>query len=102
MHPDRSWGRYHSSTAMHQRKIVLCRLTIIPFSSGFSADSGLPVYADIARVEKYASQDKTYADLADISLLVSDPELFLEFWLSCVVSVSEPLNQNIFIVAYIF
>lgn len=56
------------------------------FKPGFSADSGLPVYADIARVEKYASRDKTYADLADISLLVTDPELFTEFWMSCVVS----------------
>ena len=44
------------------------------------------MYADIARVEKYASCGKTYADLADISLLVSEPEMFTEFWQSCVVS----------------
>lgn len=54
---------------------------------GFSADSGLPVYADIANVEKYASRGLTYADLADISLLVRDPDLFLDFWQGCVVSI---------------
>lgn len=54
---------------------------------GFSADSGLPVYADIAKLEKYSSRRLDYADLADTRLLVAEPEVFQEFWQSCLVRI---------------
>jgi hypothetical protein len=44
------------------------------------------VYADIAQMEKYSLLGKTYDDLADTSLLVTEPSIFQDFWYSCVVS----------------
>lgn len=44
--------------------------------AGFSADSGLPVYKDIANVPAYHRMGVTYADLCEPRWIVSDPEVF--------------------------
>lgn len=51
--------------------------------AGFSADSGLATFKDIARVEAYCKSGLRYQDLCRPALLLSDPELFYGFWGSC-------------------
>ena len=56
---------------------------LVAAGAGFSADSGLPVYADVASHPLYASRGKDYADLANVDLLMEEPNLFWHFWGSC-------------------
>lgn len=56
---------------------------LIAAGAGFSADSGLPVYKDIANVEAYKRMKVTYADLCTPDWLQRDPEVFFGFWGSC-------------------
>ena len=56
---------------------------LIAAGAGFSADSGLPVYKDIADVDAYKKMDVTYADLCVPDWLMKDPEIFYGFWGSC-------------------
>ena len=48
--------------------------------AGWSADSGLAVYRDIAKVEAYAARDVDYRDLCVPRWLKEDPALFWGFW----------------------
>ena len=57
---------------------------LIAAGAGFSADSGLPVYADIAAVPEYAARGLTYQELCTTQLLVCDPRASYGFWRSCV------------------
>jgi len=56
---------------------------LIAAGAGFSADSGLPVYKDIANVDAYKRLGLTYADLCTPDWLQRDPDLFFGFWGSC-------------------
>ncbi|KAF1785671.1 DHS-like NAD/FAD-binding domain [Phytophthora cactorum] len=56
---------------------------LIATGAGFSADSSLPVYADIAKVDAYEKLDMDYQDLCDPYMLEQDEELFYGFWGSC-------------------
>ena len=51
--------------------------------AGFSADSGLPVYKDVADLEPYRARNLTYADLCTPGWCQRDPETFFGFWGSC-------------------
>jgi len=51
--------------------------------AGFSADSGLAIYADVAKVEAYASRELDYHDLCQPHWLDEEPELFWGFWGQC-------------------
>lgn len=51
--------------------------------AGFSADSGLAVYDDVAKVSAYASRQLEYSDLCKPDLLRREPELFWGFWGQC-------------------
>ena len=51
--------------------------------AGFSADSGLAVYVDIAKIPAYADRDLEYYDLCKPHWLCSDPETFYGFWGQC-------------------
>lgn len=48
--------------------------------AGWSADSNLAVYGDIAKVPAYQQNGWSYADVSHPSLVQSDPELFYGFW----------------------
>ena len=52
-------------------------------SAGWSADSGLAVYKDVADVAAYRDLGLTYRDLCVPSLLESDAARFHGFWASC-------------------
>ena len=51
--------------------------------AGWSADSGLAVYRDVANVEAYRARGVDYADLCDPELQDDDAELFMGFWGRC-------------------
>ena len=53
--------------------------------AGFSADAGLKVYKDIAKVQVYKQMGMDYADLCDPGLLCSPhcASIFTGFWGSC-------------------
>jgi NAD-dependent SIR2 family protein deacetylase len=51
--------------------------------AGWSADSGLAVYADVACMPAYRERGLTYRDLCDPGWLEDEPALFLGFWGTC-------------------
>jgi hypothetical protein len=51
--------------------------------AGFSADSGLPVYKDVADTPAYRAMGVTYGDLCTPQWARQDPEIFFGFWFSC-------------------
>jgi len=51
--------------------------------AGFSKDSGLAVYKDIADVKAWRDRDLTYPDLCQPHWIESDPDLFYGFWGKC-------------------
>jgi hypothetical protein len=53
---------------------------LVATGAGFSADSSLPVYDDIAAVPAYRRKGLTYSDLCRGSLLDDDPSAFYGFW----------------------
>ncbi|KAG8469173.1 hypothetical protein KFE25_007691 [Diacronema lutheri] len=63
--------------------LVRCDFLLIAAGAGFSADSGLAVYKDIASVPAYRAARLSYADLCNPLWLAKDPELFFGFWGSC-------------------
>ena len=56
---------------------------LITSGAGFSADSGLAVYKDIADVPAYRARNLTYRDICEPDWLDSHPDLFYGFWGSC-------------------
>lgn len=59
------------------------QLVLLATGAGFSADSGLAVYKDIADVEAYHKEKLTYMSLCDPRWITDDPEIFYGFWGSC-------------------
>lgn len=51
--------------------------------AGFSADSGLAVYADIAKIQAYSDRNLSYHDICQPCWLETEPELFYGFWGGC-------------------
>ena len=56
---------------------------LVAAGAGLSADSGLPVYRDIASVPAYGKMGVTYADLCDPDWMKKDLSVFYGFWGSC-------------------
>jgi hypothetical protein len=56
---------------------------LIATGAGFSADSGLPTYADVATHPIYQRQSLDYGDLCRNRCLHEDPALFYGFWGTC-------------------
>ncbi|TMW64802.1 hypothetical protein Poli38472_008969 [Pythium oligandrum] len=65
-------------------KIAAADFLLVAAGAGFSADSGLPVYNDIAAVEAYEKQGLEYQDLCDPYWLEEDEQIFYGFWGNCV------------------
>ncbi|KAL4154691.1 hypothetical protein PRNP1_006807 [Phytophthora ramorum] len=64
-------------------KLATADFLLVATGAGFSADSSLPVYADIAKVAAYEQMDVEYQDLCDPFMLEQDEEVFYGFWGSC-------------------
>jgi len=58
-------------------------LMLLATGAGMSAESGLPVYKDIADVEVYRKRGLTYAHLCRTTWLEEEPEVFYGFWGVC-------------------
>ncbi|ETV85269.1 hypothetical protein, variant [Aphanomyces astaci] len=56
---------------------------LIMTGAGFSADSGLPVYMDIANVDAYSKMGVEYHDLCDPCWIRDDLPVFYGFWGDC-------------------
>ncbi|KAF0853030.1 conserved mitochondrial SIR2 superfamily protein [Andalucia godoyi] len=65
------------------RALLNADFCLISAGAGLSADSGLPVYKDIADVEAYRTMGVEYHDLCDPIWLRKDPEVFFGFWGKC-------------------
>ncbi|TYZ58577.1 hypothetical protein PybrP1_009957 [[Pythium] brassicae (nom. inval.)] len=64
-------------------KIAAADFLLVAAGAGFSADSGLPVYNDIASVAAYEALGVDYQDLCDPYWLEEDEEIFYGFWGHC-------------------
>jgi len=65
------------------QKIAEADVLLLCTGAGFSADSGLAVYADVGRVEAYARRGLTYDDIAQPRWLDEEPGLFWGFAGQC-------------------
>ncbi|KAH9129654.1 hypothetical protein AeMF1_000327 [Aphanomyces euteiches] len=61
-------------------KILSVDILVVALGAGFSADSGLPVYKDVATVDAYIDLGLDYQDLCDPYWVHEDWSLFLGFW----------------------
>ena len=86
----------HSSDLHHQHEhsqvakldkaaqlIQTADILLIATGAGFSADSGLPTYADVAKNPIYESLGIEYGDLCRVECLQQNPRLFYGFWGTC-------------------
>ena len=60
-----------------------CNFLLVATGAGFSADSGLPTYTQVASNPVYEKQDMEYGDLCRVSCLKDRPSLFYGFWGTC-------------------
>ena len=58
------------------RAIFAADFLLIAAGAGFSADSGLPVYADVAANPVYLDQGIEYDDMCRMSFMKKNPEMF--------------------------
>ena len=58
-------------------------ILLVVTGAGFSADSGLAVYNDIAKIKPYAARGLDYQDLCQPHHLDKEPALFHGFWGAC-------------------
>lgn len=65
------------------QRILDADVLLLCTGAGFSADSGLAVYADVARVDAYAHRHLRYHDICQPGWLDAEPELFWGFWGQC-------------------
>jgi len=63
--------------------IVEADFLLLSIGAGFSADSGLAVYNDIADIPAYHELGLGYRDLCNPCWIRRDPELFYGFWGKC-------------------
>merc|ERR1740123_188906 len=70
-------GQYYERAAQ-----ALCRAdaVLVCTGAGFSADSKLAVYKDVADIPAYHKQGLTYYDLCHLQWLKDDPSIFYGFW----------------------
>lgn len=64
-------------------KIKEADILLLSIGAGFSADSGLAVYKDIADVPAYNKAGLSYVDLCSPDWLSSNPSIFFGFWGKC-------------------
>mmetsp|Transcript_11835 Transcript_11835/g.17393 ORF Transcript_11835/g.17393 Transcript_11835/m.17393 type:complete len:450 (-) Transcript_11835:307-1656(-) len=74
---------FHKNCALSAFALFEADVLILVTGAGFSADSGLAVYADVANVKAYEERNLTYQDICTPQWLHSDPELFYGFWGQC-------------------
>lgn len=53
---------------------------LVVAGAGHSADSGLAVYGDVAKVKAYQKRGMEYPDVSQPAMINRDPELYFGFW----------------------
>ena len=76
-------ARVDESCETAAEAILGADVLLLATGAGWSADSGLAVYRDIAKIEAYAERDLDYRDMCKPAWLAEAPELFWGFWGSC-------------------
>merc|ERR550514_2576116 len=71
------------NSAEAARAIREADVLLLCTGAGFSADSGLAVYADVASIEPYKKRGLEYHDICEPHWQESEPELFWGFWGMC-------------------
>ena len=71
------------NSAEAARAIREADVLLLCTGAGFSADSGLAVYADVADIEPYKERGLEYHDICEPHWQESEPELFWGFWGMC-------------------
>jgi len=74
---------YDSNCRRAAEAISNANCFLLATGAGFSADSGLAVYKDIANVPAYHKRKLTYADICQTHWIKDDPEIFYGFWGTC-------------------
>merc|ERR550532_1269702 len=72
-----------STCAEAARLIGRADVLLLCTGAGFSADSGLAIYADVAKIPVYARRKLEYSDICVPHWLRTEPELFWGFWGQC-------------------
>lgn len=81
--------KMHAKGYEHVAELIShCKFLLVACGAGFSADSGLPVYSDVANINSYKQLGLTYHDLARPSIMLNgenedDAQLFFGFWGHC-------------------
>merc|ERR550539_866531 len=65
------------------KAIYECDFLLIATGAGYSADSGLATYPDIADIKPYRKQNLDYMELCQPKWLSKNPGLFFGFWGDC-------------------
>ena len=73
----------HDACTTAAERIKEADVLLLLTGAGFSADSGLAVYVDVANVPAYIDRGLDYADLCDPRWLEEEPSLYWGFWGSC-------------------
>jgi len=63
--------------------ILKADFMLLSIGAGFSAESGLKLYKEVANIEAYSKKGLTYAGISRPLWLQEDPELFYGFWGKC-------------------
>lgn len=72
-----------TNLALATETVRNAEVLVLITGAGFSADSGLAVYADVANIKAYQQRNLDYHDICQPRWLGSDPELFYGFWGQC-------------------
>ncbi|CAB9522134.1 expressed unknown protein [Seminavis robusta] len=75
-----NFDRYCQKAA---RALAEADVFLLVTGAGFSADSGLAIYRDVAKVPAYQARDLDYSDICMPHWQFDDPELFYGFWGQC-------------------
>jgi NAD-dependent SIR2 family protein deacetylase len=62
--------------------VLASDVLLLTSGAGLSADSGLPVFADIAKVPAYLEKKLSYTDLCNPKWIEEDPSLFYGFYVT--------------------
>eukprot|EP01115_Flamella_aegyptia_P000351 TRINITY_DN104_c0_g1_i1.p1 TRINITY_DN104_c0_g1~~TRINITY_DN104_c0_g1_i1.p1 ORF type:complete len:379 (+),score=90.17 TRINITY_DN104_c0_g1_i1:117-1253(+) len=80
---DWSESAYENSCKKAAEAIAKADILLLATGAGFSQDSGLAVYKDIADIDAYHKMGVDYADLCVPDWIKKDPEIFFGFWGAC-------------------
>ena len=75
--------RFPELTARAACALLQADVLLVCTGAGWSADSGLAVYRDVADVDAYRDRGLTYRDLCQPRFLEEEPAIFYGFWGGC-------------------